>query len=96
MVQWRQESCVHGILEEDSEHSRRAGVPGHPRGRRGKHPAESVGMPWPLCPLWGIPCPKDQAELAPQVGRINRWELDTACPEILASRSQTIAYQLGQ
>ena len=69
---------------------------GPPSGRKGKHPAESVDMPWPLCPLWSIPCPEDQAALAPRVSRIDRWELDTGCPEILDSRSQTVAYQLGQ
>ena len=96
VMQWQQEICVHGILEEDPEHSRRAGVPGPPSGRKGKHPAESVDMPWPLCPLWSISCPEDQAALAPRVSRIDRWELDTGCPEILDSRSQTVAYQLGQ
>lgn len=79
---------MHGVLQEDSEHSGRVRMPGHPRGRRGKHPAESVGNPWPLCPLWSIPCPADQAELAPQVGRTDRWELPQAAPGywLLAAR----------
>lgn len=78
---------MHGVLQEDSEHSGRVRMPGHPRGEEG-HPAESVGMPWPLCPLWSIPALQTRLNWPPQVGRTDRWELTQAAPGywLLAAR----------